>query len=95
MVDPSGTLHEALSSAAELAELTDYEVTYIERKLSPTEQFIQELLRNASVWLVNTQVDQSNSPLVGLIRSVVKDINGITRLNDPKATYALCLECQL
>lgn len=95
LVDELGTLNEALSSAAELAELTDYEVTYIERKLSPKEQFIQELLRNASVWLVNTQVDQSNSPLVGLIRSVVKDINGITRLNDPKATYALCLECQL
>jgi len=95
LVDELGTLNEALSSAAELAELTDYEVTYIERTLSPKEQFIQELLRNASVWLVNTQVDQSNSPLVGLIRSVVKDINGITRLNDPKATYALCLECQL
>lgn len=95
LVDELGSLNEALSSAAELAELTDYEVTYIERTLSPKEQFIQELLRNASVWLVNTQVDQSNSPLVGLIRSVVKDINGITRLNDPKATYALCLECQL
>ncbi|MEN8778579.1 MAG: signal peptide peptidase SppA, partial [Glaciecola sp.] len=72
LVDELGTLNEALSSAAELAELTDYEVTYIERTLSPKEQFIQELLRNASVWLVNTQVDQSNSPLVGLIRSVVK-----------------------
>ena len=95
LVDELGSLNEALSSAAGLAELTDYEVTYIERTLSPKEQFIQELLRNASVWLVNTQVDQSNSPLVGLIRSVVKDINGITRLNDPKATYALCLECQL
>jgi len=95
LVDELGALDEALAAAAELAELTDYEVTYIERTLSPKEQFIQELLRNTSVWLVNTQVSQSNSPLVDLIRTVVKDINGITRLNDPKATYALCLECQL
>ena len=95
LVDQLGTMKEALAAAAELAELDNYEVTYIQRTLSPKELFIQELLNNTAVWLVETQIQQSTSPLIGMIRSVVRDIDGITRLNDPKATYALCLECKL
>ncbi len=95
LVDELGSLDEALAAAAQLAELEEYEVTYVERTLSPKEIFIQELLKNTSVWLVGTQVQQSTSPLIGLIRSVVRDIDAISRLNDPKAAYALCLECKL
>ena len=95
LVDQLGELGDAVKVAAELAELDNFDTTYIERSLSPREQFIKELLQNAAVQLIRTQAIDSSSPLLGLFRTVFNDVQQITRLNDPKATYALCLECKL
>lgn len=95
LVDALGGLEEGIAAAAELAELKDYQVKYIERTLSPKEQFIRELLQNATVRLVQTQMIDSNSPLLGLFGQIARDISIFSRLNDPKATYAMCLECEL
>ena len=95
LVDQLGELGDAVKVAAELAELETFSTTYIERTLSPKEQFIKELLQNAAVHLVQTQVIDSNSPLLGLLKTVISDVQQITQLNDPKATYAMCLECKI
>lgn len=95
LVDQLGELGDAVNVAAELAELETFSTTYIERSLSPKEQFIKELLQNAAVHLVQTQVIDSNSPLLGLLKTVLSDVQQITQLNDPKATYAMCLECKI
>jgi protease-4 len=95
LVDALGGLEEGITAAAELAELEDYQVKYIERTLSPKEQFIRELLQNAAIKLVQTQMIDSNSPLLGLFGQIAREISTFSRLNDPKATYAMCLECEL
>jgi len=95
LVDQLGELGDAVKVAAELAELEKFATTYIERTLSPKEQFIKELLQSAAVHLVQTQVIDSNSPLLGLLKTVISDVQQITQLNDPKATYAMCLECKI
>ncbi len=95
LVDALGGLEEGITAAAELAGLEDYQVKYIERTLSPKEQFIRELLQNATIKLVQTQMIDSNSPLLGLFGQIARDISTFSRLNDPKATYAMCLDCEL
>jgi protease-4 len=95
LVDALGGLDDGIKAAAELAGLETYDVKYIERTLSPKEQFIRELLQNAAIKLVQTQTIDSSSPLLGLFGQLVREVSQFARLNDPKATYAMCLECEL
>ena len=51
LIDQLGGLNDAVIAAAELAGISDYEVFYPSRLLTPYEQFIQELSQNVSLSL--------------------------------------------
>ncbi len=95
LVDKLGYLQDAIASAANLAELDDYKVRYIERELTSGEIFMQNLFGSAAGMLASTQVDERDSQLLGMIKSLVKEFDAMAQFNDPKGTYIFCLPCKV
>ncbi|MGH1371313.1 MAG: signal peptide peptidase SppA [Cellvibrionaceae bacterium] len=94
LVDELGDLNQVIAAAAELAELTNYQVFDIEKPLSPSEQFAKELAGELSS--VSQSALIQSSPLVELLNSAQTQFKPIiTLLNsgDPRSVYAQCLEC--
>lgn len=95
LVDELGHLEDAVKAAAQLANLDTYDTKYVQRSLSPKELFWKEFFGQASVWMAKTQIDNSDSHLIALVKQLVSEFTAISKLNDPKGTYVLCLECQI
>lgn len=95
LVDELGSLGAAVAHAAQLAELETYEETYIERQLSEDEQMWANLLNNASGLFKGLSVDYQPSALQKIANDLNKKASVITELNDPMASYVLCLECSM
>ena len=51
LVDAIGGLDDAISSAADLSDVSDYEVIFLEKELSTREKLINEILNVASRFL--------------------------------------------
>ena len=95
LVDELGTLNDAIASAAELAELDQYDTFYVERTLSPQELFWKEFFGQAFAIFGKWQFAQSDSMLMNEVRRVLGEFDLFNQLNDPMGTYILCLECQV
>ncbi|MDO6560879.1 signal peptide peptidase SppA [Paraglaciecola chathamensis] len=95
LVDHLGYIDDAVSAAAQLADLSEYDVTYVERSLNSSELFWKEFFSNASVMLAKTQFAQSDSKLMSLISQVTADFDDVIKLNDPRGVYAFCLTCEI
>lgn len=103
LVDNLGDLDDAVESAARLAGLTDYGVRTIDRPLTPSEQLLQEIVRNMGLAaLLSTYLSGSESvweralpamPLSSILPGV--DLSAFTRFNDPLNLYSLCEFCTL
>ena len=103
LVDNLGDLDDAVESAARLAGLTDYGVRTIDRPLTPSEQLLQEIVRNMGLAaLLSTYLSGSESvweralpamPLSSILPGV--DLTAFTRFNDPLNLYSLCEFCTL
>ena len=59
LIDKLGTLDDALAAAAQLAELDDYKTIYLEKSPSPSDIFIQELIKNMDASLGLRRLRQS------------------------------------
>ncbi|MGB5257083.1 MAG: signal peptide peptidase SppA [Woeseiaceae bacterium] len=93
LVDQLGGLDEAVTIAAELAQLTEGEFgrKTIERKLSPTEQMIVDLLTVAkSAGLNPASFVAAPAPIATFANQLQKILAGITRFNDPRGVYSHC-----
>ncbi|MCV6623426.1 MAG: S49 family peptidase, partial [Cellvibrionaceae bacterium] len=94
LVDKLGGLNDAIKAAAERAEISDYDVIEIKRKLSPSEQFMQELANNLDAKAsVNPWLKPINQKLASWFSPVVEAIDELNSLNDPKGMYARCVAC--
>ena len=82
LVDGLGSLPDAVSAAAELADLTDYGIKRFTTPLSPRDVLIQQLLDSAEV-----------APPVHIPGALRKAWALAESLNDPKDTYAICEPC--
>lgn len=85
LVDEVGTLDDAIRIAAELAEIDDPEVRYLQRQLSPQEE------------LLNRMVEQlaTSTPRLpaAAARQIAEEMDRLFLLNDPRHIYALCRTC--
>lgn len=95
LVDELGDLQDAVDSAAELAELEDYDVEYVKRELSPKQLFWKEFFGQALVWAAKAQFASSDSPLIGVVKQTLKEFNVLNDLNDPQGVYIMCLNCRV
>ena len=95
LVDKLGYLDDAISAAAERAGLDQYDTKYVQRDLSPKEQFWNEFFGVASVWFGEALKSQSDGELMGLVKQLVAEFDVFAKFNDPRGAYAFCLPCEL
>jgi protease-4 len=95
LVDKLGNLQDAIEAAAGLAELEDYDTKYIARTLSDKELFWQSFLAGTASIFSGLDVEPKTSAFQEILAKVDADLKQFTQLNDPLATYAMCIECQV
>jgi len=95
LVDALGNLDFAIESAAQLAEMTNYDVEYIQEELSPKDQFWQDIMQSTTDVITSMDINPKHSPLLNMVNRVDKELAKYGQLNDPLATYAMCLQCEL
>ena len=94
LVDGLGNLEDSIRAAAELVELSDYDIKFLSTPLSPQEQFINQLIDNfglAGVLSKSRWLSAFNSVSSS---GVLDDVQRLMVLNDPKRVYAICAMCQ-
>ena len=89
LVDEIGELQAAIEAAAELADLTDFDVWHVEPERTPQEQIIEALTASFSAHL-----PPRPATLLGRIESAMQaELEWIDNLNDPLHAYAICTDC--
>lgn len=93
LVDEIGNLQTAIESAAELAQIEQYQVITIKQKLSAKEVFLNDLFEAMMPYLpsVNTQ----NNLLANLLQDVQEQVDFTSRFNDPQQRLVFCPSCNL
>ncbi|GAL34587.1 signal peptide peptidase SppA [Vibrio maritimus] len=95
LVDRIGDFDDAIARAAELANLESYDVYWVEEPLSPTQQFVQDLMKQVKVSLgldISAWVPQSLLPVATELQ---QHASLMESFNDPKGHYVLCLTCNV
>nr|WP_158162322.1 signal peptide peptidase SppA [Vibrio mimicus] len=95
LVDQLGDFDDAVHLAADLAQLDQYNLYWVEEPLTPAQQFLQDLLGQVRVSLgldVSALLPKSLQPLATEWQQQASLLN---QLNDPKGQYAFCLPCQV
>ncbi|HSD69760.1 MAG TPA: signal peptide peptidase SppA, partial [Woeseiaceae bacterium] len=97
LIDAIGGLDEAVAAAAELAELEEgeYGKKYIQKELTPAEQFAVEFLSAvAGIGIDAGRFIDRQSVLQRLSTVVESALDPVLRFNDPKGIYSHCF-CDL
>ena len=98
LIDQLGDLNDAIVEAAELADLSEYSVTYQRKPLTFYEQFLAEINGNirASLAGLGVNIDQA-SWLPDSLRqqavSLLKPFALLDQLTDPRGIYLYCDGC--
>ncbi|ENM5906117.1 signal peptide peptidase SppA [Vibrio mimicus] len=95
LVDQLGDFDDAVHLAADLAQLDQYNLYWVEEPLTPAQQFLQDLLGQVRISLgldVSALLPKSLQPLATEWQQQTSLLN---QLNDPKGQYAFCLPCQV
>ncbi|HEX5787718.1 MAG TPA: signal peptide peptidase SppA, partial [Woeseiaceae bacterium] len=94
LVDALGNLEDAVAAAAGLAGLDegDYAVQFIRQELTPTEQFLIDLMSVGRAFGVDPgSLATRPSGLTKLAARVESALEPLMRFNDPKGVYSHCL----
>ena len=98
LIDQLGDLNDAIVEAAELADLSEYSVTYQRKPLTFYEQFLAEINGNirASLAGLGVNIEQA-SWLPDSLRqqavSLLKPFALLDQLTDPRGVYLYCDDC--
>ena len=95
LVDQLGDFDDAITSAAELANIEEYNLYWVEEPLSTAEQFLLQLSEglNASFGLnISSFIPKAFQPVTN---QLLADSTLLSTFNDPKGYYSLCLTCQV
>jgi protease-4 len=87
LVDEIGGIDDAITYAAKIAELEDYQIEYYEQKLSPEEQIIKELLENFDISIAEPEVLSALSGIANLYEALIE-------IQEPKALFT-CQDCMV
>lgn len=93
LIDGIGDLEFSIEMAAELAglEAGEYGTRYIEKSLSPTEQFALDLMSSAKWIGIDLASIKMRSSSIERLAGILEDAaTPLLRFNDPKGMYAYC-----
>jgi protease-4 len=85
LVDEIGGIDDAITYAANMAELENYQVEYYGQELSPEEMFIRELVENFDVSIGEPKV-------LSALNGVANLYETLTDIQEPKALLT-CKDC--
>ena len=92
LVDEIGSLQNTIDAVAQMAGLSDYEITYIKQPLT-TRGWLFKLI-NRLITGIFVALNPTDHPVKKLYDHVVDtEIDHILRANDPAGVYAYCLNC--
>ncbi len=91
LVDGLGSLDEAIRSAAELANLSRYQVSVQEAPLSPTERLLRQLFGEVALMAPT----EWRAPLQSLWQQLSQSLAPLAQLDDPRGLYSVCLACRI
>ncbi|RLQ21974.1 signal peptide peptidase SppA [Seongchinamella sediminis] len=92
LVDQLGGLDAAIEAAAARAELADYEVQYVEPRLSPSELILRQFAERVGGLGLIPRSD-SVATLAGLARPLLGAADMLSSLQDPRHMFMRCLGC--
>ena len=94
LIDKFGNLQDAVNSAAEMAGLKAFGITYVEQPLTARELLIKRL--NQFLTRVSTGISRSTTaPAGGILKTIGPELAILKDLNDPQGVYAYCLVCDV
>lgn len=94
LVDNLGTFHDAVASAAQLAGLSDYALSYVQPHLSAYDRFLIDLFNAYGPELAQHSSLQDSLMRVPAVREIRRDLERLQSFNDPRGIYATCF-CEL
>jgi protease-4 len=94
LIDQFGNLQDAVQSAANMANLKDYDVIYIEQPLTAREKLTKRLNRFLTA-AANDILGSATHPAVRFIKKLGPELEIMAELNDPQGVYAYCLVCNV
>ncbi|OOF06401.1 signal peptide peptidase SppA [Salinivibrio sp. MA607] len=95
LVDSLGDFDDAVSAAAELANLENYQLDWMQQPLTPFEQFINEVLGQSA----NVLGEAVQATMPSIARQLTaspqwQSLNLLEKFNDPQGRYLFCLNCE-
>ncbi len=95
LVDQIGDFDDAVAETAKMAQLENYNLYWVEEPLSPTEQFIQEFMKQVKISMgvdIQSILPPSLQPVA---QQMEQHASLLQNFNDPKGYYAFCLNCEV
>lgn len=103
LVDELGNLDDAVTAAAELANIEQYDTLLIEKEQSPSNKLIQQLLGQSSYLMtlfnddnalsINAINISKNGPFSEIMSLMAKEMKQMNQFNDPQGRYMFCTAC--
>ena len=94
LVDSVGSLEDAISAAAALANVEDYKVDYVELPLSPRDMILKQLANRVGSLNLWTE-SAAGAALSGLLAPVKAAARELAVLQDPRHLYMRCISCSM
>lgn len=95
LVDELGTLSDVITAIAQEAKLDQYQIEFVQRPLSPKEEFLRSLTQgHAGILAPKSLLEKFSSlDLLNNLAPALKPLGDLQRLNDPQGIYVQCLDC--
>lgn len=95
LVDELGTLNDVITAIAQEADLSSYQVEFVQRPLSPKEEFLRSLTQGHAGTFVPKSLLENFASLNVLndLAPVLKPLSDFKSMNDPQGIYVQCLDC--
>jgi len=95
LVDELGTLSDVITAIAQAADLSSYQVEFVQRPLSPKEEFLRSLAQGHAGAFVPKSLLENFASLKVLnnLAPALKPLSDLQRMNDPQGIYVQCLDC--
>lgn len=93
LIDQLGDFDDAVTLAAQLANLQTYHLDWIQEPVPAMQQLLHTLVGEAKVqlgWDISAVLPQT---LIPVAQQITQETSLMNSFNDPKGQYALCLNC--
>ncbi|WP_038178472.1 signal peptide peptidase SppA [Vibrio rhizosphaerae] len=95
LVDKMGDFDDAVTLAAKLAKVDDYQLNWLEEPISTMQKLLIGLFSEARVSLGLDVTALLPESLRSTTQKMLSDATLLNQLNDPKGQYAFCLNCEV